>query len=256
MGGVTQQYSPDGRRIAFVRTRSGHTGVWTCDADGTGCGELASLGTAVGGSPQWSPDARWIAADSRMEGQSEIYLIPADGGALRRLTTHPADDILPTWSRDGEWIYFASNRTGRNEIWRMRVTGPGDPVQITRAGGLIALESADRKYLYYLRNVLNAPKLLGRHMCELLRRPLEGGPVELVLPSVQDFDEIAITTDAIFFSSDLNSIQRLSLSTGKITTVLNERFRSSLCASPDGAFLLLQVGRSGSSDLMLVEGFR
>jgi serine/threonine protein kinase len=250
-----QQYSPDARRIAFATSRSGYTAIWTCDADGSGCAELASLGPAVGGSPRWSPDGRWIAADSRAEGQSDVYLIPAEGGAPRRLTTDSAEDFLPTWSRDGEWIYFGSKRSGRKEIWRMRATGAGAASQVTRAGGLIAFESPDRKYLYYLREVTPVRKIAGRNMCELLRMPMEGGQEQLVLPAVQDFDEVGITADAIFFSSDLKSIQRLSLSTGNVETVLNDFGRSSMGVSPDGAFILFATARS-SSDLMLVEGFR
>ena len=136
----------------------------------------------------------------------------------------------------------------------MRATGAGAASQVTHAGGVIAFESPDRKYLYYLREVTPVRKIAGRNMCELLRMPIEGGQEQLVLPAVQDFDEVGITADAIFFSSDLKSIQRLSLSTGNVGTVLND-FGSSMGVSPDGAFILFATARS-SSDLMLVEGFR
>ena len=93
------QYSPDGRKIAFQSNRSGNVEVWTCQADGSNCQQLTSFGGPQCGTPRWSPDGRWLALDSRSEGQPEIYVIAADGGTPRRMTNHPADDIMPSWSQ-------------------------------------------------------------------------------------------------------------------------------------------------------------
>ena len=95
---------------------------------------MRSLGDGVVNvEPRWSPDDRWLVLDSRAEGQSEIYVMAADGGAMRRLTDHPANDVVPSWSQDGRWIYFRSNRTGKNQIWKLGAPG-GQPVQVLEPG--------------------------------------------------------------------------------------------------------------------------
>ena len=37
------QFSPDGKRIAFVSERSGHTEIWVCNGDGSSPVELTSF---------------------------------------------------------------------------------------------------------------------------------------------------------------------------------------------------------------------
>src|SRR5215813_10979450 len=75
----------------------------------------------------------------RPEGNADIYVVSAEGGQPRRLTTDPAEDIVPSWSRDGRRIYFTSNRSGRLQIWKMPA-GEGDAAQMTRQGGFEPME--------------------------------------------------------------------------------------------------------------------
>jgi Tol biopolymer transport system component len=67
------QYSPDGKRIAFVSQRSGMQGVWVSDEDG---GNLVQISNPAqpSGSPQWSPDGNKIAFDSLSRGNWQIYV--------------------------------------------------------------------------------------------------------------------------------------------------------------------------------------
>src|SRR6202043_1749203 len=80
------QYSPDGKSIAFVSSRSGSPEIWVCASDGSNAAQLTSLGATTTGSPHWSPDGRRIIFDSNVEGQYEIYIIDASGGHPRRMT--------------------------------------------------------------------------------------------------------------------------------------------------------------------------
>ena len=168
------QYSPDGKRIVFVSSRSGSEEIWVCGSDGSDALQLTALGATITGSPRWSPDGERIVFDSNAEGQFEVYEIGATGGRPRRLTNYPADDGVASWSRDGQWIYFVSNRTQRWEIWKMPAEG-GGAVQVTKNGGYVAFESADGEFVYYAKGLFDT---------SLWRRPVGGGEETEVLPSL------------------------------------------------------------------------
>ncbi len=52
------EVSPDGKKIAFASWRSGPSGLWVCDGDGTNCRELIAPRAF---NPTWSPDGDRIA---------------------------------------------------------------------------------------------------------------------------------------------------------------------------------------------------
>jgi Tol biopolymer transport system component len=82
----------------------------------------------------------------------DIWVINASGGKPQRMTTDPANDGNPSWSGDGRWIYFDSGRTGEQQVWKIPEAG-GDSIQVTRDGGFAPLESPDRKFIYYTKNL-------------------------------------------------------------------------------------------------------
>ena len=107
-------WSPDGERIAFLRTRG--------DGDPMSFANRATLATmAADGSdrqsivtgfdslamrpPQWSPDGKRLAfAGDDGESGLSIYMVRTDGTELRRLTRTLSG---PSWSPDGERIAYA-----------------------------------------------------------------------------------------------------------------------------------------------------
>jgi dipeptidyl aminopeptidase/acylaminoacyl peptidase len=66
------QWSPDGRRLAFVREDE----IWIVEADGS---RLTKVVAKPGGGrdPRWSPDGRRLAFISRRRGWSQVWLIDA-----------------------------------------------------------------------------------------------------------------------------------------------------------------------------------
>ena len=92
----------------------------------------------------------------------------------RRLTFDPGEDSIPSFSTDGRFIYFTSKRSGVFEIWKMPVSG-GDAEQVTRNGGVVALESKDG-HLYYTQ-AHHAPS-------SLWRMPASGGRPQKLLDGV------------------------------------------------------------------------
>ncbi len=101
-------WSPDGTRIAFVRSAdafSGEEGIMVARADGSHPRRVMSSGL----DPAWSPDGSTIAFVGRWRGRLQIFVMRDDGSRLKRLTTGP-DSTDPAWSPDGKHIVFASQR--------------------------------------------------------------------------------------------------------------------------------------------------
>jgi Tol biopolymer transport system component len=248
------QFSPDGKRIAFVSDRSGDREIWVCDSDGSNSTQLTSFRGPSVTTPRWSPDSERIAFDSEAEGQSDIWVIGANGGKPLRMTTHPANDGNPSWSRDGQWIYFDSARTGQQQVWKIPVSG-GDAIQVTYDGGFAPLESQDGKFLYYVKSLIDT---------SLWRMPREGGEGSKVLDGVNDYLNLAIVQGGVVFvpTRDTASLQFLSFATNNVRLLANfERrlalsYGGGLSVSPDGRWILCTHFEQAGSELMLVENFR
>jgi TolB protein len=134
-------WSPDGRRIAFVRNlydASGRlddrSGIYVMNADGS---RQTQVGNPRDGTPTWSPDGRKIAL-TRSGG---IYVMNADGTGAIRLTSSPTGDFQPAWSPDGRRIAFT--RFGSSgpvlsgflgDIYIMNADGSAQ-TSLTRTGG-------------------------------------------------------------------------------------------------------------------------
>jgi Tol biopolymer transport system component/DNA-binding winged helix-turn-helix (wHTH) protein len=255
-------YSPDGSRLVFGSDRAGFGELWVGDAQGRGV--QLTRHESYAGSARWSPDGSWISFDSRLNGNADIFVVRPDGGTPRRMTTHPAEDVVPSWSHDGKWIYFMSTRSGEPQIWKVPAeTGesPSTPaVQVTQGGGMDAFESTGGKYLYYAK---------GRGKTGLWRKDLAipNGREEPVLPSLQYRGWWALAPQGVFFLEQPESPPRakvrlkfLDLASQRITELttlekpVNFTVRG-ICLSQDGRHLLYtQTDRAGS-DVMLVENF-
>jgi Tol biopolymer transport system component len=258
------QLSPDGRKAAFVSSRSGHgSQIWVAALDGSSAVAITDATGRGQGSPRWSPDGRWIAYDAQGEdGNWDIYTIEAAGGQPRRLTTHPAFEHFASYSRDGQWIYFRSARTGRSEIFRIAANGSGEPVQLTTTGGAAAWESWDGKTLFYTRHDGNGPQ---GFTSPVLARPIAGGPERQVIDAIFRWDFYPVQ-DGIYYVALLESrrfnvleLRFLDLATGATRVVSKFQARTSqgLSATSDGK-LVVYSGRSpgAGSDLMTIQNFR
>ena len=253
------QYSPDGRRVAFVSHISGVAEIWVCDKDGANPVQVTTAGWPATMSPRWSPDSSQIVFQAAREGAGDIFTIPAGGGAPKRLTDDLGNEWGPSWSHDGRWIYFVSNRSGREQVWKAPAGG-GKVVQVTKNGGTGPLESPDGRYVYYFKVGLG-----------LWRIPAEGGDERQVLESLGNWNYFALTGQGIYFipssesplsgmdmrSSRESTIEFFSFSNEKIHTVARlEKGPSGFTVSPDGRELLYAQSDQSGTDLMLVENFR
>jgi Tol biopolymer transport system component len=100
-------WSPDGRRLAFVRRAGSIESIWVADADGGNLRRLTRGGRHL--EPEWSPDGRRIAFSAA----GEIWTMRADGSQRRPLVRRQQrwhEHHSPTWARSG--IVYSSNRAG------------------------------------------------------------------------------------------------------------------------------------------------
>jgi len=82
---VSPRFSPDGKRVAFLSTRSGSPEVWLCESDGLNPRRLTFFDEPDGqiSRPHWSPEGREIVFTKG----AAVYVVNAEGGQPRRVAT-------------------------------------------------------------------------------------------------------------------------------------------------------------------------
>jgi Tol biopolymer transport system component len=177
-------WSPDGKRIAFVRTlgqpppaRPRSVGIFVMDADGSHVRQLTQRTGAFrteDRAPSWSPDSKRIAFMSanttyRPAGASTIYVINADGTharAVRSLAHGWPGAGAPSWSPDGKRLLYSTycwfGNCGQPPVGAQLYTVGLDgksPRQLTRTSGnsLAPHWSPDGKKIVFVRNTRVGP---------------------------------------------------------------------------------------------------
>jgi dipeptidyl aminopeptidase/acylaminoacyl peptidase len=108
------QFSPDGKRIAFVVGESNleegksNSEIYVMDADGSNQRRLTNS-PEPDNHPRWSPDGRTLLFVSTRKGSPQLWLLPLDGGEPQQLTSLSTGVSNPVWSPDGKKIAFASD---------------------------------------------------------------------------------------------------------------------------------------------------
>ncbi len=164
-------YSPDGKRIAFVRL------VENPPSGALGIRDLASgkvtllESTRQGppnlelGSPSWSPDGKRLAYfqlpkdnDGKPTGGSQLFVVNADGTGRRSLSTTGVAAGDPRWSPDGSLIVFSNepihqwNDVGvpdHPDIYTIHPDGTGLKRLTSDAGSGAPSWTSDGKILYF-----------------------------------------------------------------------------------------------------------
>lgn len=120
----TPSWSPDGRSVTFSAYRSGQTGIYVCDADGS---NLRCVSKTVGADrcegPSWSRRGDRIAFHAYGEKSSAVYTIGVDGTDPQRVVEADGFNWSPCWSPDDEFILFEKNTPKSRETHAVRATG-------------------------------------------------------------------------------------------------------------------------------------
>jgi len=94
--GSAPRYSPDGSRIAFLRSHR----LWVAHADGSGALPLTPADWLVG-RHEWSPGGTLLAFERGFESsvRNALYTVEPDGGGMQRLVKAP----MPITLTPGPW---------------------------------------------------------------------------------------------------------------------------------------------------------
>ncbi len=144
------QWSPDGRRIAFVSDRhrdadlGWRTDIYLVDVGTRRVRRLSSGGgRQAWGAPAWSPDGRWVAAVGTRDwkrgelsqasvwrfrvrdGRDENLLEGSDLEAAGAMNSDlfGGGSTRVHWMADGRWLVFAAPVEGSFELWRVEIEG-------------------------------------------------------------------------------------------------------------------------------------
>jgi Tol biopolymer transport system component len=246
-------FAPDGSRFAFQSWRTGTQNLWISSRDGLNLRELTSSGLALTGSPAFSPDGQQVAFDGRPDGHSHIFVVPSAGGSPRQITSGNSNDILPRWSSDGQFLYFASNRNGSWQSWKVAVRGE-QLQQVTSNGGYLAMESPDRRWIYYTKS--DAPGIW--------RIPFGGGPEMRILsqPGTGYWGYWNVASRGIYLLDDQQPAPRIMLYDpvgGKITPVITLDQHpppyAGISVNRNETELLITDERNAGSHITLIENF-
>ena len=206
---VEPKWSPDGKHIAFVSQREGHSLIAIYDFGGDVIRYMAPS-VDRDSMPRWSPDGKSIVF-VRTAGQEEkLPLIPvrprpwslriadAETGAGRVLwrSGEKLDDSLPGLSEDSSLnvaadgrIIFSSEQDGRNHLYSIADSG-GEATLLTP--GDFDVEdvtlSADKKWVIYSSNQDDVDR---RH---LWRVPVTGGAAQRALTSGETMEWAPVET--------------------------------------------------------------
>lgn len=258
-----RRYSRDGRKVAFVSSRTGSPEVWVAAADGTAARQVTAPQATELIIGEWSPDDQRIVIDAAIAGNSDVYVVSLEGGPPVQVTREPGLDALAGWSADGRWIYFSSDRSGSLQVWKVPSAG-GDAVQVTHQGELEPQEATDGRTLFYLDRPPPGPGgISGRGTIKQV--PVEGGAEVVGLENAR-LRLWSVTNDGIIFlpiEQESDEIQHYSFSDRRVRRLGKLPFRVSriaglggLVASRDGRWLLVSATDYWESDIMVADGLR
>ena len=259
---VGPAWSPDGRRIAFVRASSwGSTGaIHLMSALGGPDRKLSNLPVRTEVTMSWSPDGRWIAAArggspaETIPDAHSIYLVPVEGGTPRALTRAQPDgqDRAPALSPDGRRLAYAACAAPLSlqcDVYVVEL-GPdlvstGSPRRLTRQGNLMIYGIAwapDGRSLVY-------DALLGPSALHLWRVAIDGSrPPERLEGAGNGARWPALSGNRLAFTRLVVDQDIVRLTPGRSREVFpasSSSFDGSSELSPDGRRVAFESLRSG-----------
>ena len=127
--------------------------VWVADKNGANPRRVTT-NPGVESNPIFSPDGKQIAFSGNYDGNNDVYTIPVYGGEPKRVTFHPAGDVVRGWLNNNE-VYFSTTREFQyslgSRLYKSSTTSAVDlPLMMPEA--YQGSPSADGRYWAYIKN--------------------------------------------------------------------------------------------------------
>ena len=155
--GFNPRWSPDGSRLAFLRSEAGNNSLWITSATGGDARKLTDGGILFGGylllpfnliqtqDYQWSPDSRSLIYCATRDGVSNVWKAETDGAGETQLTNNEDKSLLffnPLFSPDGgriAWLVMSPGGSQKKTDWGIRVFENGTVKQIYQSDSILGL---------------------------------------------------------------------------------------------------------------------
>lgn len=255
-------FSPDGKMLAFVSTRTGGGDIYVLTID-TGTLRRVTADDGMEQLDSWSRDGKWIYFSSTshdISGMNDIYRVPVDGGTSMAVSADRyTNEFGAAASPDGTKIVFSARGNGSGqwwrksgshldqaELWLASVAGAPNYTKLTALDGraMWPMWSGDGKSIFYVTDRNGTENLWSRPAGAGTDRALTkftGGRV--LWPSITtDGKTIAFERNFGIWTADTATGQARELKItrrGTPTMPVPERTRqtnqfSGLALSPDG----------------------
>ncbi len=146
-------WSPDGKKLAYHRVKTGGNQLIVRAADGSGSEEVLLERTEGIQTSDWSRDGKYISFNVNTTGQaSDLWILPTAGDkkAFPFLATQFAE-ADGMFSPDGNWLVYDSGVSGVSEVYAAPFPGPGGKFQISANGGDWPRWTRDGKHIIYVQ---------------------------------------------------------------------------------------------------------
>jgi len=188
--------SPDGAQVGFVAQKSGRTGLYLMNSDGTGVRPLGPS-MEVRGAPSWSPDGKSIVvAVDQGAGPRVAQISIADGSAVPMVSEY---SINPVWSPDGSFLVYGGAQVGpRFPLKAVNADGKPHPLPdliLDLGAGRFAFMGPS--LLVFLKGEIFDKNLWVKDLNTGIERQLTNFNRDLVIN--EDFD-VSINGQEIYFS--------------------------------------------------------
>ena len=193
-------YSPDGRKLAFVSTRTGNGDIYLLTLD-TGDLKRLTFDDSFDSLDSWSADGRWIYFTSgTLEMNSDIFRVSSDGGTPMPVSGELyTNEYHASPSHDGGMVAFTGHGLGggqwwrkghshidESEIWLLRFGTPNKYEQLSEGGAkeMWPMWSKDDRTIFYFSDRSGAQNIWAKDLNGKARQVTQFKDGRVLWPSI------------------------------------------------------------------------